>query len=286
MKIRTLTLRHLWAVVLIAFIPLLMSTSSGRPRPSVPTPTIDKHAWLDVQRGKVLEQEGDLQGAMSLYQAGMDSGQGTEAYWDAGFALAALHARLEEHDQAVSLLDGMRQHLEDSPNSNALLCTMGAAYRSAKAYPESVDCYLQTLSETLSPDEDAEIRHDLATTYIHQKEYGQAIDQYVIIKNNNLSPEWNSFCDDLTAYIFLVSGDPQTAASWYQSIIDNYPDQYERCAGSQYLVGRCHAAMANEGAAMQAYEQVLNDYPGSEWVPLAQRRLDKTTEYSGCGEVQ
>jgi outer membrane protein assembly factor BamD (BamD/ComL family) len=59
-----------------------------------------------------------------------------------------------------------------------------------------------------------------------------------------------------------------------QEIIDTYPD-FSRMDEVLFLLGEIHLKLSKEDRAVDYYNQLLKDYPSSEFAKKAQARLDE-----------
>ena len=70
-----------------------------------------------------------------------------------------------------------------------------------------------------------------------------------------------------------MSGDSEAALDRYQTLVDTFADSSAEASHALFSIGRIYETNGDTDLAVAVFEQLLTDYPSSEWSKLAQVRL-------------
>ena len=196
-----------------------------------------------------------------------------------------------EYNYAIIEYQKVITEYGDSPLHDLTQYSIAHCYRKLSNYEEAIIEYTKVISDYPESDYSAPSQYYIAYTYYQDKEILQAILEFQIVIDNYPGAVWpgesqNRLIAPCAQYYIAWCyekelGQYSNAINAYQLVINNYPgstwsDGREIPPEAQFQIGECNRALGIEeedeivqrgflDAAIDAYQLVIDNYPGSTW---------------------
>lgn len=120
---------------------------------------------------------------------------------------------------------------------------------------------------------DMKAQYLLGNVYFSLEQYTEAAEAFAAVSRDYpdmyLAPA--ALMNQAVAY--EMAEDTESALDRYQYVVDNYAQTSAEAAHALFSIARIYDAMGNVDLSAAVFEQVISDYPDTEWAKLAQTRL-------------
>ncbi len=123
----------------------------------------------------------------------------------------------------------------------------------------------------LRPKEDT-ILYDKAIDYLNQKDYQQALDTFIELRNNCPDSSWADDAQYYIGNIYEINGLYISARDEYSLLLLYYPNS-PWADDARFGIGNCYYQTSDYYHAKIQYQTVIDNYPLSDLIPFAQYRI-------------
>lgn len=205
-----------------AFEKLLAEHSSDRLAPVT-------QFWL----GELLFESGDFAAALKSYESVLAEPQAERYHATAKLRIAECYLGQKEWEKAIAAAQSLGEDASPALRREALYVEGRALAQQAK-FDEARSRFAAVIGED-STEISAKARFMTAETFLHQRNYAEALRHYLQVKILYRFPEWQSM--------------------------------------SLLQAGKCHEQLAERDQAQRSYEQLLEEFPTTTSAPAAKERL-------------
>lgn len=204
-----------------------------------------QRAEADFMLGDILAARSGLERLHSL----KNEPQAAESAWmgKVFVRLAELLVREKEYQRALAAVDEMEAWDPDSPLLYKAWEIAGRAYKNQARFDDARRLFLKAIDDPQGRKTETAARAQLllADTYVLQKDYETALDEYLKVDIGYQFPYWQS--------------------------------------AALYHAGTCQEALNDPAAALKTYTRLLTRFPDSELAPKAKERLQAVRKTGSAG---
>jgi len=154
---------------------------------------------------------------------------------------------------------------------------IGRVYVEKKDRPEAIKEHQNFMREYPDSPLYPIVQREIGELYFHEGNFGSAIAEFSkALKLYPEDPKYRARVLRALAVSYVKNGEYDEAIEQYQAILQmehRFVGSY--AAASQHAIGNIYYFYQRDyEEASKAYQKIVDDYPNSSWVPLAQKKID------------
>ncbi len=106
-----------------------------------------------------------------------------------------------------------------------------------------------------------------------QEEYSAAVEHFTTLADSQPKSYLAPVALMHAAAAHEKAGDNENAIATYQRVRENYADTFPETAHALFSIGRLYEEVDDRDAALQAYNEVVDNFSSSNWTNLARDRI-------------